>query len=140
MTDNRTTELLDRLRNVGNLHELTELFGFNWYDESDWTWHDVAVKMAYELEQAIAATLGSGKLTAEQVREAIEVAKAFSKIEQAIAATLGSGTCEIETTKSWLPVEQYHRCKHCGAFFAVMNASGDIPPCVCPNCGKAVKR
>ena len=59
MTDNRTTELLDGLRNVGNLHEFAELFGFNWHDESDWTWHDVAVKMADELEQAIAATLRS---------------------------------------------------------------------------------
>ena len=56
------------------------------------------------------------------------------------AATLGGGECEIETTESWLPAERYHRCKYCGAFFAVMDASGDIPPCVCPNCGKAVKR
>lgn len=60
--------------------------------------------------------------------------------EQAVAATLWRGTCEIETTESWLPAERYHRCKHCGAFFAVLDASGDIPPCVCPNCGKAVKR
>lgn len=59
MNDNRTTELLDGLRNVGNLHEFAELFGFNWHDDSDWTWHDVAVKMADDLEQAIAATLGS---------------------------------------------------------------------------------
>ena len=60
--------------------------------------------------------------------------------EQAIEATLGRGECEIETTENWLPAERYHRCKHCGAFFAVMNASGDIQPCVCPNCGRAVKR
>lgn len=59
MTDNRTTELLDGLRNVGNLHEFAELFDFDWHDESDWTWHDVAVKMADDFEQAIAATLGS---------------------------------------------------------------------------------
>lgn len=50
------------------------------------------------------------------------------------------GECEIETTESWIPAERYHRCKHCGAFFAVMDASGDIQPCVCPNCGKVVKR
>lgn len=60
--------------------------------------------------------------------------------EQAIAATLGRGECEVETTENWLPAERYHRCKNCGAFFAVMNATGDIPPCVCPNCGKAVKQ
>lgn len=39
------------------------------------------------------------------------------------AATLGGGEYEIET---------YHRCKHCGAFFEVIN--------VCPNCGNAVER
>lgn len=69
MTDNRTTELLDGLRNVGNLHEFAELFGFDWRDDSDWTWHDVAVKMADELEQAIAATLGSG--TSEALKPCI---------------------------------------------------------------------
>jgi hypothetical protein len=57
-----------------------------------------------------------------------------------LVAMAGRGECEVETTENWLPAEQYHRCKHCGAFFAVMDASGDIPPCVCPNCGKAVKR
>lgn len=57
---------------------------------------------------------------------------------QAIAATLGAGTCHVETTESWLPAERYHRCKNCGAFFAVLDASGDIPPRVCPNCGRRV--
>ena len=47
--------------------------------------------------------------------------------DQAIAATLDVGECEIVTTEGWLPVERYHRCKICGAFFAV-NA--------CPNCGR----
>ena len=64
----------------------------------------------------------------------------YSQLHDAIAATLGRGECEIETTENWLPAERYHRCKNCGAFFAVMDASRDIPPCVCPNCGKAVKR
>lgn len=59
MSDNRMTELLDGLRNVGNLHEFAELFGFDWYGDDDWTWHDVAVKMADDFEQAIAETLGS---------------------------------------------------------------------------------
>ena len=58
--------------------------------------------------------------------------------EQAIAATLGVGTCHVETTENWLPAERYHRCKNCGAFFAVLDASGDIPPRVCPNCGAKV--
>lgn len=74
---------------------------------------------------------------------------AYSSVtpEQAIAATLGSsnctnsertGTCHVETTENWLPAERYHRCKHCGAFFAVLDASGDIPPKVCPNCGRRI--
>lgn len=58
--------------------------------------------------------------------------------EQAIVATLGPGMCKVETTENWLPAERYHRCKHCGAFFAVLDASGDIPPRVCPNCGRRV--
>ena len=58
--------------------------------------------------------------------------------EQAIAATLGRRTCHVETTENCLPAERYHRCKHCGAFFAVLDASGDIPPRVCPNCGRKV--
>lgn len=69
--------------------------------------------------------------------------------EQAIAATLGScncsdnctngertETCHIETTENWLPAERYHRCTHCGAFFAVLDASSDIPPRVCPQLWK----
>ena len=57
MTDSNATELLEGLRNVGNLHEFAELFGFDWDDDSDWTWHDVSVKMADDIEQA--ATLGA---------------------------------------------------------------------------------
>ena len=47
------TELLNGLRNVGNLVEFAELFGFNWSIDGDWTWHDVSVKMADVLEQII---------------------------------------------------------------------------------------
>lgn len=58
--------------------------------------------------------------------------------EQAIDATLGRGECQIETTENWLPAERYHRCKECGAFFAALDASHDIPPRYCPNCGRKV--
>lgn len=59
--------------------------------------------------------------------------------EQAVEATLGRGTCQVDSTENWLPAERYHRCKHCGAFFAVLDASSDIPPRFCPNCGRKVK-
>lgn len=49
-------------------------------------------------------------------------------------------TCQIETTENWLPAERYHRCKECGAFFAVLDASHDIPPRLCPNCGRKVEK
>lgn len=58
--------------------------------------------------------------------------------KQVVVATLGRGKCQIETTENWLPAERYHRCKGCGAFFAVLDASHDIPPRYCPNCGRKV--
>ena len=58
--------------------------------------------------------------------------------DEIVDATLGAGTCHVETTENWLPAERYHRCKYCGAFFAVLDANGDIPPRVCPNCGRKV--
>ena len=47
-------------------------------------------------------------------------------------------SCQLETTENWIPAERYHRCKKCGAFFAVMDASRDIQPRFCPNCGAKV--
>lgn len=42
-------ELCDKLKETYGLHAFVELFGFNW--ETDvWTWHDVAVKMANDIE------------------------------------------------------------------------------------------
>ncbi len=43
-------DLIGGLRRVRNLHEFAELFGFDWEDGSDWTWHDVAAKMADTIE------------------------------------------------------------------------------------------
>lgn len=91
----------------------------------------------------------SGKLTAEQVRDTVNghgnimdnrLYCDWQAIADELNAALVGGECEVETTEGRLPAGRYHRCRYCGAFFAVMDASGDIPPCVCPNCGKAVKR
>ena len=51
------TDLARRLREVTGLHAFSELFGFNWEDESDWTWHDVACAMADAVD---ATTEGAG--------------------------------------------------------------------------------
>lgn len=40
----------EKLRLVQGLHSHAEMFGFNWNDDSDWTWHDVACKIADEID------------------------------------------------------------------------------------------
>lgn len=47
-------DLSKRLREVHGLHEFAELFGFDWTDESDWGWHDVACAMADAVDVATA--------------------------------------------------------------------------------------
>lgn len=103
MTDSKTaTELLDGLRDVGNLHEFAELFGFDWYDESDWTWHDVAVKMADDFEQAIAATLGSGECEMEREGEIV-----------ATALKLSVWLCSECGSPTYNDMEPFY-CQYCG--------------------------
>lgn len=48
-TDERR-EVAARLREEGNLRAFAEIVGFSWEDESDWLWHDVAVKYAELIE------------------------------------------------------------------------------------------
>ena len=40
----------EKLRLVQGLHSHAEMFGFDWDDGSDWTWHDVACKIADEVD------------------------------------------------------------------------------------------
>lgn len=40
----------EKLRLVQGLHSHAEMFGFNWNDGSDWTWHDVACKIADDID------------------------------------------------------------------------------------------
>lgn len=119
MTDNRTTELLDGLRNVGNLHEFAELFGFDWHDDSDWTWHDVAVKMADELEQAIAATLGSDAkpcYATDYTHEHCKYSVNRGWVENIAHGTLTADDVRdlIERHSAW--VIGNNRCFHNGAY------------------------
>ena len=105
MTDNRATELLDGLRHVGGLHEFAELFGFDWDDDSDWTWHDVAVKMADDFEQAIAATLGSERGTCHAESDLSEWV--CSKCQCWIPLGL--------TPENIMHASEWRYCPHCGA-------------------------
>lgn len=114
MTDNRTTELREKLDNL--IIELGRL---------DITLDSPASDM----------TIGEY----EQERE-----KLLDGFIQAIAATLGSGTCEVESFDdgvdegmdgelfSYAPPTWYLSCGH--------TAQGTEMPNFCPVCGKAVKR
>ena len=87
-------------------------------------------------EQAIAATVGRSCASCPEMDNPDSY---ICHLHRALeVADKGAGTCRIETTEGWLPAERYHRCKHCGAFFAVLDASSDIPPRACPNCGRRI--
>lgn len=40
----------EKLRLVQGMHSHAEIFGFKWDDDSDWTWRDVACKIADEVD------------------------------------------------------------------------------------------
>ena len=110
---------------------------------------------AYEKERA---DLGSGTLTAEQVREAIMSADRWEKpmgntgltnthliirddgwqaIADELNAELGSGTCELIDRGKFTPHHDFHRveCSECGVLF--WQSHGHLPPArFCPSCGK----
>ena len=101
-----------------------------------------------QLHDAIAATLGRGTLTAEQVSEAIERHVKFYEggdyDEQAIAdelnATLGSGTCEWLLEHSGTLYDKW-RCSKCEYLFIEPRCDQgytDLEPNYCPNCGAKV--
>ena len=89
-----------------------------------------------------------GKLTAEQVHEAMRKGSRYMSFDgaiyyasgismQAIAdelnATMGSGTCED------VGAAAIFKCSMCGWQSNVFTF-GEGMPCFCPQCGKAVKR
>ena len=158
MSDNRMTEL----------RKLLEERGIEWKDgdaayEIEWSTPDgrrcsamywkptftVAISGCTP-EQAIAATLGSGALTAEQVSKATyahsihaDCADAdWQAIADELNAELGSGTCEVECFDdgvdemdgewfSYAPPTWYLSCGH--------TAQGTEKPNFCPVCGKTVE-
>lgn len=93
-------------------------------------------------EQAIAATLGGGELTAEQVRKVIEGHVTFYEggdyDEQAIAdelnAALGNGTCEFKPFQGEDASEPNAMRGVCSECSALMYGKDNF----CPNCGAKV--
>ena len=94
------------------------------------------------LESHIAATLGGRKLTAEQVREAIERNVTFyeggdydeQEIADELNATMGGGECEDVSTKNGI-----FKCSECGCTVEEDGVDWGEINC-CPDCMKRVKR
>lgn len=91
-------------------------------------------------EQAIAATLGGGALTAEQVSKAVYAHSIHADCAdadwQAIADELNARaerTCELIDNGTW---GYPYGCSECGASFDADVNNGDFN--FCPNCGSRV--
>lgn len=164
MTDNRTTELRERLDELGIEHAdasykrhmpitvwtadgatLCYVEGF----EST----DLHIDNATP-EQSIAATLGSGRLTAEQVCESAhghyelrmvrdvdgldvpQVVFDWRAIADELNAKLGSGTCEND----WAEFGKF-KCSECGLQVDSISTGTTMPVPItfCPRCGKKVE-
>ncbi len=173
MTDNRTAELREKLGERGVKHEDSELTDFHdgtttyyteWGGNDDGDGANVYVEYVDGTvlrmfdatpEQAIAATLGNGTLTAEQVREAIERHSAwvignnrcfhdgaYEEIADGLNAERHVETCEPDEPDGW------YKCPDCGCVVGYWLLNDDswtiymddyqIPFNHCPNCGKAV--
>lgn len=92
-------------------------------------------------EQAIAATLGRGVLSASQVSNAVyahsihaDCADAdWQAIADELNATLGRGTCHITDSGPW---GHPYVCSACGASFDPEVYDGEFN--YCPNCGRHI--
>lgn len=177
MTDNRTTELREKLTERGVEHEARDggtLHVTSWLASGvQWNYREIGDTHSLTMgnpwvgctpEQAIAATLGSGTLTVEQVKRIHDViekhwhdlpaeydmpeATALPECSydwQAIAdelnAELGNGTCEI-IAQTWEDrggdeEDTYEYELSCGHVVRMLDCE---PLHNCPRCGKAVKR
>lgn len=176
MSDNRTTELVSRREATTLLEEFLCGYqnillsrGIN-ASEAVCRQNELINEYAERIEQAIAATLGGGKLTAEQVREAIErhfgkvavlddgkpvewrddwvckVAIDYRGIADELNAALGGGECEFSVVKESIPgiklCGDICECGNCGYRCPYGLIEDERFKC-CPGCGarmKAVKR
>ena len=177
--DNRTTELREKLTELGvefATDEFNRVLMTSWrvngmlakylegtrkvYFDGD----DLILKIRMNSatpEQAIAATIGNGTLTAEQVREAVMSADRWEKpmgntgltnthliirddgwqaIADELNAELGSGTCELAYGEDDEGYDGWY-CQSCGGWFDAVRRDGKlVEPMRCGCCGRKVKR
>lgn len=140
MTDNRTTELLREGLTERGIEWRSWLEGVTIVGDWCFVEYDsgklaAACEPVLTPEQAIAAALGNGTLTAEQVREAIEKRFDFDvwvppERWQAIADELNAeigGTCENASELNTDGVAGYHfTCSECGLSVCASMGVGEI--------------
>lgn len=112
---------LKALRNVGNLHEFAVLFGFDWDDPDwNWTWHDVAVKMADDIE------------TWNASKEPITLMSPITVVSPGEPQTyVPLRTCKPIWDEDGLA------CDKCGYWWPLKHYDNGKPR-YCPNCGAKV--
>lgn len=118
---------LKALRNVGNLHEFAVLFGFDWDDPDwNWTWHDVAVKMADDIETWNARDERTCRNIAEEWHK--QYYHGFGSVYGTafVCSECGARLCDAEDYYAFMGVpegddlskhrfEPVHYCPNCGA-------------------------
>lgn len=147
MTDNRTTELREKLNKlIIEIERLDIKLDSPAYDMTLGEYEQEREKLLDEFEQAIAATLKGGTLTADDIRDLIERHSdesggngrdfyngAYVAIADELNTALGSGECENanDVMKSG---EIGFRCSECGSW------DDDPHPRFCHNCGRGLLR
>ena len=124
--------------------------GIEWYANDHLNGRLGLRALRYEVtpEQAVAATLGRGMLTADDVRDSIERHSdasggngrdfhngAYVAIADELNATLGRGTCknmDSDTDAEWFP------CSECNTELRVHEPFDAFSIHYCPNCGRRV--
>lgn len=144
----RLCELLDEQGLEWREHEApaTDCIAFcdgsGWHDCWESVDGEVNVTFSITPEQAIAATLGRGVLSASQVSNAVyahsihaDCADAdWQAIADELNATLGRGTCHITDSGPW---GHPYVCSACGASFDPDVRGGEFN--FCPNCGARIE-
>ena len=173
--DNQTTELLRNLLDERGIEyaesqdRFRTRFRFNYCEACGDYLNEIEVmgacitasKSYLTPEQAIAAAVGSGVLTAEQVREAVMSADRWEKpmgntgltnthlivrddgwqaIADELNAELGNGTCELAYGEDDEGYDGWY-CQSCGGWFDAARRDGKlVEPMRCGCCGRKVKR
>ena len=119
MTDNRTTELREKLDELGIEH-----FDYDKGGRTQTMWESPEGMRHFTYETA-----------ANPAKTAKFIIGWFPTPEQAIAATLGNGTCEVIGSYYYDDYDQYEFEFSCGHS---VNMYDKEPPNYCPNCGANV--